>query len=141
MKIRNDSCHGNSAELFKLSESGFKDSLVSPELVDYRSLNELLFFRFQKFHSAVELCEYSASVDVSCKKHRSVHHPGEAHVHYILVLEIYLSGGPCAFDHDDVVLGSEFVKCLHDVRHQFPLMLVVFHGLHVSHDLTENYYL
>ena len=130
--------HRQRCQLFQLSQTRPQKLDITAELIDYRSDYPLPLLRLQQGHRAVELGKDTAPVNVTGQNYRCIHQFRKAHIYYIILPEIYLCGRARTLDHDDVMLLSQTVVGLHNLRDQRPLhpevLLRVVLTAHLSHD-------
>ena len=131
-QIRHHTHYGQVRFLFQHGKAGPQDLHIAPELVDDEAPDAGTLVGFQQLHSAVQLGEYAAPVDIARQQHRRIHQLCKAHVDDIIRLQVDLCRAARAFDHDDVVLGGKAVVGFQNVRDKAALHPEIIGGGHLA---------
>ena len=103
IQIRSHSHYRDMASLLQHLHSRIKDGLVAAEFVDDQTLYHLSFILFQKLHCTDQLCENTASVNISHQKYRCLCHLCHSHIYDIFCFQIDLCRASCSLDHNDII--------------------------------------
>ena len=123
---------------FQHGKAGPQDLHIAPELVDDEPPDAGTLVGFQQLHSAVQLGEYAAAVDIARQQHRRIHQLCKAHVHDIVGFQVDLRRAARAFDHDNVVLGGKAVVGFQNVRDKAALHFKIGGGRHLAPGLAVH---
>ena len=131
-QIRHHTHYGQVRFFFQHGKAGPQDLHIAPELVDDQAPDAGTLVGFQQLHSAVQLREYAAPVDIARQQHRRIHQLCKAHVHDIVGFQVDLCRAARAFDHDNVVLGGKAVVGFQNVRDKAALHPEIIGGGHLA---------
>ena len=137
-QVRHYAQHGQLRFFFQHGKAGPQDLHIAPELVDDQAPDAGTLVGFQQFHSAVQLGEYAAAVDIARQQHRRIHQLCKAHVHDIVGFQVDLCRAARAFDHDNVVLGGKAVVGFQNVRDKAALHPEIIGGGHLAPGLAVH---
>ena len=136
IKIWCNSHHRDPALALKHLHTRIKNGLVSAEFVDDQSLDHISFIFLKKLHRSIKLCKYTSTVDISDQKHRCLCHLCHSHIDDIFFFEVDLSRAARSFYHNNIILGSKCIECLHNVRNQFFLVGKIVPCTHCAKNFT-----
>ena len=85
-QVRHYAQHGQLRFFFQHGKAGPQDLHIAPELVDDEPPDAGTLVGFQQLHSAVQLGEYAAAVDISDQKHRCFCKLCNTHIDDIILL-------------------------------------------------------
>ena len=93
-QVRRYAQHGQVCFFFQHGKAGPQDLHIAPELVDDEPPDAGTLVGFQQLHSAVQLREYAAPVDIARQQHRRIHQLCKAHVDDIVAFRLISAGLP-----------------------------------------------
>ena len=130
--------HGDAAHFLERGQAGAQNLNVAAELVDDQALHHGALVFVEQLHSAVQLREHAARIDVAYQQHGCLCHLGHAHVGQVVGLQVDFRRAACAFDdHDVEVLGKRVEGILHG-RLQVGLVGVVVGRLHGIQHFSQH---
>ena len=126
----------NPCELFQHGKPRLEQRNVAQEFIDNRSGNPFSLILLQQRHRAIELCKYTARVNISHQQHRRIHKLCKAHVYDIISLQVDFRRTASALYHNDVILRCQTVVGGHNIRNQLPLHFEIVSGPVIAPHLT-----
>ena len=103
IQIRRHTHHRDPASFLKHNNTRVQNSLISAEFVDDQTLYHSLLIVLQKLHCTDQLCENTASVNISHQKYRCLCHLCHSHIYDIFCFQINLCRASCSLDHNDII--------------------------------------